>query len=94
VLRVNPGAVEALIRRNASLLPSGIVEVRGRFAANDVVSIESSDGREIGRGIVHFSSDQVRIIQGCHSREIPGRLGEEGHKEVIHRDHLVIFGER
>lgn len=93
VIRVNPGAAEALTSRNASLLPSGIVEVRGRFAADDVVSVETEDGREIGRGISYFSAEQVRKIQGCHSREIRSRLGVGGHQEVIHRDHLVVFAE-
>jgi len=67
--------------------------VRGSFRANEVVSIETGGGREIGRGIVWFSSEDVVRIQGCHSREIAARLGEIGHEEVIHRDHLVIFGE-
>jgi glutamate 5-kinase len=93
VLVVNDGAAEALVRNNASLLPAGIVDVRGRFKAQEVVSVETSDGREIGRGIVHFASDDVRKIQGCHSREIAARLGAASHEEVIHRDHLVIFGE-
>ena len=94
VIEVNPGAADALTQENASLLPSGIIAVRGSFSANEVVSIETQQGREIGRGIVGFSSEDVARIQGCHSREIASRLGEEGPSEVIHRDHLVIFGER
>jgi len=93
VLVVNDGAAEALLRKNASLLPAGIVDVRGRFRAQEVVSVETSDGREIGRGIVHFAADEVRKIRGCHSREIAGRLDRNARKQVIHRDHLVIFGE-
>jgi glutamate 5-kinase len=93
VIRVNAGAAEALTSKNASLLPSGIVEVRGRFAAEDVVSVETPDGREIGRGISYFSAEQVRLIQGCHTREIAERLGVDDRREVIHRDHLVVFAE-
>lgn len=93
IIRVNAGAVEALTSKNASLLPSGIVDVRGRFSADDVVSVETVDGREIARGISYFSADQVRQIQGCHSREIAAKLGVAGHQEVIHRDHLVVFAE-
>lgn len=90
---MNGGAAEALIRKKASLLPSGIIEVRGRFEANEVVSVETDDGREIGRGIVYFSSDEIRQVQGCHSRAISEKLGNTARQEVIHRDHLVVFGE-
>lgn len=93
VVRVNSGAARALIGTNASLLPSGVIEVEGTFNADDVVSVETSEGHEIGRGIAYFSSDEVRRIQGCHSREISARLGETSRHEVIHRDHLVIFVE-
>ena len=93
VVEVNRGAAEALLRQNASLLPSGVIRVRGSFDANEVVSIETDEGREIGRGIVYFSAREIEKIQGCHSREIAERLGKANHDEVIHRDHLVIFGE-
>ena len=93
VVRVNDGATDALIKNNASLLPTGVIEVIGKFNANEVVSVETADGREIGRGIVYFSSDDVQQIQGCHSRDIAAKLGDSDHQEVIHRDHLVIFGE-
>lgn len=93
VIEVNQGAAEALIRNGASLLPSGITAVRGAFRANEVVSIENSQGREIGRGIVSFSSGDVARIQGCHSSEIARRFGDAKPGEVIHRDDLVIFGE-
>ena len=93
VVEVNIGAAEALIGQNASLLPSGVIRVRGSFDANEVVSIETEKGREIGRGIVYFSATEIEKIQGCHSREIAERLGKIQHEEVIHRDHLVIFGE-
>ena len=93
VIEVNRGAAEALIRKNASLLPSGVTAVRGSFSANEVVSIETEHGREIGRGIAWFSSEEIARIQGCHTREIAARLGAAEHHEVIHRDYLVIFGE-
>jgi glutamate 5-kinase len=94
VIEVNQGAAEALMRNGASLLPSGITGVRGTFRAHEVVSIENGQGREIGRGIVSFSSADVLRIQGCHSSEIAVRLGDNASPgEVVHRDDLVIFGE-
>ncbi len=93
VVQVNSGAAAALIERQASLLPSGVVGVRGSFGANEVVSVETEHGSEIGRGIVYFSAEEIAQIQGCHSREISEKLGSTDRQEVIHRDHLVIFGE-
>ena len=93
VVQVNSGAAAALIERQASLLPSGVVGVRGSFGANEVVSVETEHGSEIGRGIVYFSAEEIVQIQGCHSREISEKLGSTDRQEVIHRDHLVIFGE-
>jgi len=82
-----------LIKKKASLLPSGVTGVRGSFGANEVVSVETEQHHEIGRGIVYFSSQQIAEIQGCHSREISEKLGKTDHQEIIHRDNLVIFGE-
>lgn len=93
VLVINSGAAEALIEKKASLLPTGILSVRGSFSAEEVVRVETEDGRELGRGITYFSSDQIAQIRGLHSSEISKKLGSASHEEVIHRDHLVVFGE-
>jgi glutamate 5-kinase len=93
ILEINRGAADALMTQNASLLPAGVTAVRGSFRANEVVSIETEQGREIGRGIVWFSSEEIARIRGRHSSEIASELGQNGPEEVIHRNHLVIFGE-
>ena len=68
------------------------VETHGEFRGSAALDMAVAK-QEIGRGIVYFSSDEVKQIQGCHSREITAKLGNSDHQEVIHRDHLVIFGE-
>lgn len=93
VVVVNDGAKTALIERHASLLPSGIVEVQGEFQSKQVVSIQDSQGLEVGRGLVNFSAESVRKIQGRQSREIPDVLGAVEYDTVIHRDNLVIYQE-
>lgn len=93
VVIINEGAKKALMERNASLLPSGISSVEGEFAAKQVVSLQDETGAEIGRGIINFSSEETRRIQGCHSIEIQRILGPVEHDVVIQRDYLVIFQE-
>lgn len=102
VLIVNEGARQALIRQGASLLPVGIIAVQGDFAAQQVISIQDEQGREIGRGLSGFSSETLRRLQGVqgkHIRDVLALLqGEDSadgpiRDEAIHRDDLVIFEE-
>ena len=90
---VNSGAVDALVERNASLLPSGIMDVEGSFQAGQIISIEDEQGHNVGRGISRFSSRDVLKISGLRSDQISNVLGKDARGEVIHRDNLVIFKE-
>jgi glutamate 5-kinase len=90
---VDQGAAEALIKRGKSLLPGGIVNSTGEFNSGDPVTI--SDGRQdIGKGIVNYSSDEIEKIKGAHSNEIGNILGYFNKSEVIHRDNMVIGGDK
>ncbi len=93
VIRINDGAKTALIERFASLLPSGVVAVEGDFQPRQVVSIQDEQGIEIGRGVINFSVEDTRKIQGRQSREIVEILGPVENDVVIHRDNLVIYQE-
>ncbi len=91
-LTVDAGALKALTHQGRSLLPSGVVDVQGDFAAGEVVAVVGqADGREIGRGLVNFDATELRKIRGAHTREIEERLGYKSVDEVIHRDNLVIL---
>jgi len=90
---VNKGAQIALSLNKASLLPSGIEDIKGKFSSNEIVSIETQDGLELGRGICFFDYKDVKKISGKNSREIKKILGTQAHSVVIHRDNLVIFEE-
>ncbi|MBU3672213.1 MAG: glutamate 5-kinase [Sinobacteraceae bacterium] len=89
VLRVDDGAARAL-RAGKSLLPAGVTAVQGRFERGDTVSVQSSDGRELARGIVAYSDSEALRILGRRSEEIPAVLGFAGRDELIHRDDLVL----
>lgn len=90
-LLVDQGAQEAIVCRGKSLLPSGIVGVRGSFHAGDVVQCVDLNGIEFARGLVNYSAEEVAAIRGKHSHAIEEVLGYRFSDEVIHRDNLVLI---
>jgi glutamate 5-kinase len=90
---LDAGAVEALSRRGGSLLPSGIVEVRGEFDAGECVGCVGPDGREFARGLVVYDAADCGRIRGASSAKIKEVLGYHMGDEVIHRDDLVLLAD-
>jgi glutamate 5-kinase len=91
-LTVDAGASRALTREGKSLLPSGVLDVDGDFAAGDVVAVvAAAESREFARGLVNFDAGELRRIRGANTRDIEARLGYKSVDEVIHRDNLVIL---
>jgi len=90
-LVLDDGAVRAITHRGKSLLPAGIVEVRGKFRIGDPVACVDSSGRSIARGLTAYSSDAVERIARRSTREIAQMLGYSNGAEVIHRDDLVLL---
>ena len=72
-------------------MPVGVVKVEGDFEAGNTVSVVTQNGREIARGLCHYSSEELQKIIGCQSDEIEERVGHKAFDEVIHRDDLVIL---
>jgi glutamate 5-kinase len=89
-LVVDAGAVRALREGTASLLPVGIVDVRGAFDAGDAVEIVGpDDARPLAKGICNYTADELRQVVGMKSaqvREILPRATEE----AVHRDYFVL----
>ncbi len=90
-ISVDAGAAKAIRERNTSLLPVGVTAVHGEFLRGDVVSCLSPEGEEIARGIVNYSSGEVRQISGVQSEEVSSILGFVAHPEVIHKDNLTLI---
>ena len=90
-IKVDEGAEEAISKRGKSLLPSGIIKVKGRFSIGDGVSIIDKEGEEFARGIVSYSSGEIEKIMGKKTQKIEKILGYKDYDEVIHRDNLVIL---
>jgi len=89
-LRLDEGAINALLVKGRSLLPSGIIAVEGNFNAGDSVKCMAPNGSLIAKGITDYSSEELRKIAGKKTGEIEGILGYKYSDEVIHRDNLVI----
>lgn len=90
-LVVDKGAATALSRRGSSLLPAGIVAVNGSFDRGDTVAILNQSNGEIARGIVRYTSDDLKQIKGCHSDQIAERLGYTYGAVVVHRNDMIVL---
>ncbi len=90
-LILDDGAVAAITSRGVSLLPVGVVAVRGRFSRGDVVRCLDGGDRVVGQGLVNYSSDEARRLAGAASSEIGERLGYSLEAELVHRDNLVVL---
>ena len=89
-LVLDNGAVKVLRESGRSLLPVGVSAVEGRFARGEVVACVDSDGKEIARGLVNYSSSETQLIKGQPSQKIEELIGYVDEPELIHRDNLVL----
>ncbi|MEW6041755.1 MAG: glutamate 5-kinase, partial [Elusimicrobiota bacterium] len=74
-ITIDDGAVNALVKGGKSLLPSGIMSVSGDFSVGESVVIANGAGKEIARGIVNYSSDELQKIKKKKTSEINKILG-------------------
>ncbi|MBW4565286.1 MAG: glutamate 5-kinase [Mojavia pulchra JT2-VF2] len=89
-LYLDAGAIAAISQAGKSLLAAGIKVVEGEFDTQEAVQLCDSNGNEIARGLVNYSSNELQKIRGYHSREISTILGYAGAETVVHRDNLVL----
>jgi glutamate 5-kinase len=87
-LVVDDGALKAIMQ-NKSLLPAGIVDIKGKFNRGDVITILSAHHNKIGIGVSAYDIGDAKKIMGKNSRDISKILGYEGRDEIIHKDDLV-----
>lgn len=86
-ITVDDGARRALVERQTSLLPAGVVDVTGRFDAGATVDVTGTDGIAFARGMVFVEAAQLRKAAGLHTSDLPAGMPHE----VIHRDDLVML---
>jgi glutamate 5-kinase len=87
---VDQGAAHVLLGGRASLLPKGVVGVRGDFEIGDAVQIVDPAGREIARGLARYGVHDAARLAGASSREIQARIGQHTGDVLVHIDELVV----
>jgi len=90
-LRLDPGAVEAVVKRHASLLPAGLTGVEGSFDAGDPVNLLDENDTIVARGLVNYDASEIPGLMGRSTRWLASKLGPEYEREIVHRDDLVIL---
>jgi len=84
---VDDGARRALVERGRSLLPAGIVEVRGDFEADDAVEIADPSGRVFAKGLVQMGAVELKAAAGRRTADLPQGTPHE----AVHADDLVAL---
>jgi glutamate 5-kinase len=87
-LTVDAGAARALREGGTSLLPVGIVDVRGGFDAGDAVDVRDGSSA-IGKGICNYSAAELRQVMGLKSHQVREVL-PRATDEAVHRDYFVL----
>lgn len=90
-LILDEGARQVISQDGKSVLPIGVVGVEGTFERGEVVACCDAQGKEIARGLVNYSANEVQRIMRKPSSQIEGILGYVEESELIHRDNLVLL---
>jgi len=85
---VDEGARRALTERGTSLLPAGVVAVKGTFDADSAVEVATAEGGVFAKGLARIPSGRLTQWRGRRTDELPEDLPHE----VVHRDDLVLLG--
>ncbi|MGR3660224.1 MAG: glutamate 5-kinase [Paracoccaceae bacterium] len=89
VFSIDAGAAGALAK-GKSLLPAGVVQVRGEFGRGEPVVIHGPGGEVLGQGLTRYSNAEAARIAGQRSGAIEGILGYPARAALIHRDDMAL----
>ena len=81
---IDEGAMRA-VRARKSLLPSGIVSIKGTFESGAVVMLNDK-----AKAVTNFSSSELKALVGKHSSEIRKILGA-GRRDVVAIPEDIVF---
>jgi glutamate 5-kinase len=87
-VEVDAGAAKALREGGTSLLPVGVVGVRGNFEVGDAIEVTWGD-EQVGKGISNYSSEELLRVRGLKSAEVRAMLPLAS-DEAVHRDYFVL----
>jgi glutamate 5-kinase len=83
-IHIDDGALKAL-HDHKSLLPSGVVSVKGEFQAGEVVLLNAA-----AKAVTSLDAVEIKALAGRHSTEIKKLLGP-GHRDVIAIPEDIVF---
>lgn len=90
-LIVDAGAARVVASHGKSLLPIGVIGLRGTFEHGAAVTVTTEKGKKIAVGLCNYSSDEMERIRGHQTSEIDWILGFRRNDEAIHADNLVLL---
>ena len=79
-LTIDDGAVVALVEQARSLLPVGVLAVKGSFPEGVAVEVLDTSDQLVAKGLVQIAS-----------HELSGLIGKRSELEAVHRDDLVVL---
>ena len=83
-IKIDAGAIKALQNRK-SLLPSGIISVKGVFKAASVVMLNDQ-----AKAVTNFSNTELQNLAGKHSKQIRQILGSS-RRDVVAVPEDIVF---
>ena len=89
-VQIDTGAQKALLK-GGSLLPVGVIGVRGEFQRGDAIYVFNVEGKSCALGRCAYASNEIRQIKGLHTDQIEEQLGYVYSDEMIHHDDLVLL---
>lgn len=87
-ITIDQGAKTALLNGN-SLLPSGIIDVEGDFEAGSIITI-THEGQKVAKGVVDYSSDELRKIKGIQTGNIEKVLGYKNYDNAVRSENIAL----
>jgi len=86
---LDAGAIKAL-QGGSSLLPAGVVVVRGAFLRGDPVAVVDEDDQPLGQGLTRYDAEDAQKICRLRTDQIEEVLGHPARGPLIHRDDMAF----
>lgn len=90
-ITIDDGAARALAL-GKSLLPAGVIAVRGNFEKGDAVRILDRESVEIARGLARYDAPDATRLIGLQSDQIEATLGYADGAVLVHADDMALRG--
>jgi glutamate 5-kinase len=90
-LVVDAGAARAVLTGVVSLLPVGIIEVRGTFSRGATLTVVTAKGKAVAQGLANYNSGEMARLCGVKSTQIAAILGYSYGDAAVHRNNMVLL---